>query len=178
LSQVSKVYICVAAGMKMSVDVEYPSDSTVQTYTSLDEKVDLLLERMSECLRLVKQYMQSRTADQNRGDRVVFGFKEVQVLCEKNSLQFKNQTFIQVVKQLRTKYFDELNGRIHFSKDFKQLVLDKTQNKCAKCECCLKGKKYDIDHVRPLSNGGTNYKYYVKHVTRTKQQMNKKTGNL
>jgi 5-methylcytosine-specific restriction endonuclease McrA len=31
-----------------------------------------------------------------------------------------------------------------------------TKNKCAKCEYCLKGKKYDIDHVRPLSNGGTN----------------------
>ena len=63
---------------------------------------------------------------------------------------------MRVVKQLRTKYFDEINGRIHFSKEFKQLVLDKTKNKCAKCECCLKGKKYDIDHVRPLSNGGTN----------------------
>ena len=34
--------------------------------------------------------------------------------------------------------------------------LDKTKNKCGKCECCLEGKKYDIDHVRPLSNGGTN----------------------
>jgi hypothetical protein len=35
-------------------------------------------------------------------------FREVKVLCEKNSLPFKNQTFMQVVKQLRTKYFDEI----------------------------------------------------------------------
>ena len=83
-------------------------------------------------------------------------FKEVKALCEKNSLPFKNQTFMQVVKQLRTKYFDEINGRIHFSKEFKQLVLNKTKSKCAKCECDLKGKKYDVDHIRPLSNGGTN----------------------
>ena len=83
-------------------------------------------------------------------------FKEVKVLCEKNDLSFKNQTFMYVVKQLRTKYFDELNGRIHFNKEFKQLVLDKSKNKCAKCDCCLKGKKNEIDHIRPLSNGGTN----------------------
>jgi hypothetical protein len=68
-------------------------------------------------------------------------FQEVKVLCEKNSFPFKNQTFMQVVKQLRTKYSDEINGRIHFSKEFKQLLLDKTKSNCAKCECCLKGKK-------------------------------------
>jgi energy-coupling factor transporter ATP-binding protein EcfA2 len=94
------------------------------------------------------------TCDPNDTNQITF--KEVQVLCEKNSLPFKNQTFMQVVKQLSTKYFDELNGRIHFSKDFKQLVLDKSKNTCTKCACCLKGKKYDIDHIRPLSNGGTN----------------------
>jgi 5-methylcytosine-specific restriction protein A len=76
----------------------------------------------------------------------------VNSICEKYDISHYGF----VVKPLRTKYFDELNDRIHFSKDFKQLVLDKTKNKCEKCECCLKGKKYDIDHVRPLSNGGTN----------------------
>ena len=44
-------------------------------------------------------------------------FREVKVLCEKNSLPFKNQTFMQVVKQLRTRFFDEINGRIHFTKE-------------------------------------------------------------
>ncbi len=35
-------------------------------------------------------------------------FKEIKVLCEKNSIPFKNQTFTQLVTQLRVKYFDEL----------------------------------------------------------------------
>ena len=60
----------------MSVEVEYSSDSTVRKYASLDEKVDLLIERMSECVRLVREYMhQNRMEDgqYHPGDRVVFG---------------------------------------------------------------------------------------------------------
>ena len=83
-------------------------------------------------------------------------YKEVKVLCEKNELPFKNQTFMQVVKQLRTKYFDEITGRVKFSKEFKEMVLNKSKNKCAGCKCCLKNKKHDIDHIRSLTNGGTN----------------------
>ena len=57
----------------MSVEVEHASDSTVQRYASLDEKVDLLVEGMSECVRFVKEYMESRTTDQQFGDMQVFG---------------------------------------------------------------------------------------------------------
>jgi 5-methylcytosine-specific restriction enzyme A len=83
-------------------------------------------------------------------------YKEVKVLCEKNDLPFKNQTFMHVVKQLRSKYFDEITGRIKFTKEFKEMVLEKSKKKCTGCKCCLKAKKYDIDHIRPLANGGTN----------------------
>ena len=81
-------------------------------------------------------------------------FREIQVLCEKNNVPFKNQTFTQLIKQIRTKYFDELKGRIKFSKEFKQLVVDKSKNKCACCKCKL--DKFHIDHIKPLSNNGTN----------------------
>jgi 5-methylcytosine-specific restriction enzyme A len=83
-------------------------------------------------------------------------YKEVKVLCEKNDLPFKNQTFMQVVKQLRSKYFDEITGRIKFTKEFKEMVLEKSEKKCAGCECCLESKKYEIDHIKPLASGGTN----------------------
>jgi hypothetical protein len=56
-------------------------------------------------------------------------YKEVKVLCEKNDLPFKNQTFMHVVKQLRSKYFDEITGRIKFTKEFKEMVLEKSKNK-------------------------------------------------
>jgi 5-methylcytosine-specific restriction enzyme A len=83
-------------------------------------------------------------------------YKEVKVLCEKNDLPFKNQTFMHVVKQLRSKYFDEITGRIKFTKEFKEMVLEKSEKKCSGCQCCLESKKYDIDHIKPLASGGTN----------------------
>jgi len=82
-------------------------------------------------------------------------FKEIKVLCEKNSIPFKNQTFTQLVTQMRVKYFDELKGRIKFSKEFKQLVLNKSKGKCACCNCKI-DKKFHTDHIIPLSNNGTN----------------------
>lgn len=42
-------------------------------YETVDRKTDLLIERMSECVRFVQEYMRYRTAEQNMGDRVVFG---------------------------------------------------------------------------------------------------------
>ncbi len=82
-------------------------------------------------------------------------FKEIRVLCDKNNEPFKNQTFTRLIKQIRTKYFDELKGRIIFSKEFKQLVLNKSKNKCACCKCKLEDK-YHIAHIISLANNGTN----------------------
>jgi hypothetical protein len=79
------IYVCV--GIKMSVEVEQASDRTVQSYATLDEKVDLLVERMRECVRFVKVYMDSRTSDQKLGDKYTFGvmMKEFPVCIDKLS---------------------------------------------------------------------------------------------
>ena len=39
------------------------SDNSVQRYETVDEKVDLVIERMSECLRLVLEFMESKKVD-------------------------------------------------------------------------------------------------------------------
>jgi 5-methylcytosine-specific restriction endonuclease McrA len=74
----------------------------------------------------------------------------------KNNLAFKNQTSMQVVKKLRSKYYEEIYGRIQFSVESKPLVWDKSKNKCTKCDGYLKGKQYEIHHIRPLLNAGNN----------------------
>jgi hypothetical protein len=73
----------------------------------------------------------------------------------KKNVPFKNQTFIQLVTQIRVKHYDEFKGIIQFSKDFKQRVSNKTDGKYACCNCKI-SKKYHIDHIKPLSNNGTN----------------------
>ena len=63
--------IYVAVGVKMDV----PGETTTKRYASMDEKVDLLIERMSECVRLVRGYMDQNMLDgqHHPGDRAVFG---------------------------------------------------------------------------------------------------------
>jgi hypothetical protein len=48
------------------------ADSMVKC-ESVDQKTDLLIERMSECVRFVQEYMRDRTPEQHIGDRSVFG---------------------------------------------------------------------------------------------------------
>jgi E3 ubiquitin-protein ligase XIAP/baculoviral IAP repeat-containing protein 2/3 len=73
LNKITVVYIYVSIGIKMSVEVEQASDRTEQRYATLDEKVGLLVERMRECVRFVQLYMESRTSDQQLGDKITFG---------------------------------------------------------------------------------------------------------
>ena len=58
-------------------------------------------------------------------------------------------------KELLDKHFN--TPRIKFSKTEREILL-KTQN--SKCKMCneILSKSYEIDHIRPLSNGGTNEK--------------------
>ncbi len=57
--------------------------------------------------------------------------------------------------QIGIKHYDELKGRIKFSKELKQLVSNKSNGKCACCNCIL-DNKFHTDHIIPLSNNGTN----------------------
>jgi hypothetical protein len=49
------------------------SNRIVQRYVTVDQKVELLIERMSTCVRLVRAYMTGRTPAQNMRDRIMFG---------------------------------------------------------------------------------------------------------
>jgi hypothetical protein len=89
------------------------------------------------------------TCDPNDVNQI--SFKAIKALCEKNSISFKNQTFTQFITQIRIKYFDELKGRNKFSKEFKQLVLNKSNGKCACCNSKIENK-YHTDHIIPLAN--------------------------
>ena len=57
------------------MDVPRETDVTAayEVYTSLDKKVDLLIERMSECVSFARAHMSKRTEEQQVGDMVSFG---------------------------------------------------------------------------------------------------------
>jgi hypothetical protein len=53
--------------------MDMPGETNVKVYKKLDEKVDLLIERMSECVRFAREFMGNRTEEQKVGDMVSFG---------------------------------------------------------------------------------------------------------
>lgn len=73
--------------------------------------------------------------------------------CQKNNIKYTNQGFGTIVNQLLDR-FDGKEKRIYLSKEQKHEVRQKTNGLCAICN--LKAKKYEYDHIQPLSNGGNN----------------------
>ena len=83
-------------------------------------------------------------------------YKQVKYLCEKNEIEFKNQTFMQLIKQIKNNFFNEKNGRIQFTKEQRAAVLNRFNCKCNICDCTITDDTFEIDHKRSLANGGTN----------------------
>ncbi len=52
-------------------------------------------------------------------DNNIINYNTVKLLCEKHEIDWNNlnQTYISFIFQLKTKFFDEINGRVEFSKE-------------------------------------------------------------
>ena len=81
-------------------------------------------------------------------------YKKVMELCKKNNIEFKNQSFVTLINQLKDIFFNDVNKRSKTDKNFREQILKKFNNKCNICKC--KVEDFHIDHIRPLSNGGSN----------------------
>ena len=82
-------------------------------------------------------------------------YKDVRRLCNKVEIEFKNQSFSHLVKELKKRFLDARTQRHQPTKEERQKLLDKADG-C--CECCKKEikKAFDVDHIIPLAEGGTN----------------------
>ena len=85
-------------------------------------------------------------------------YNHVKKLCDKFHIQFTNQTFSTFVMNLREQYFKQDNQRIRFSPEQRENIFNRFNKKCCNKECQkeLNIKKFEIDHIIPLSAGGTN----------------------
>ena len=86
-------------------------------------------------------------------DCVHVNYKMVMYYCLKNEIEFKNQTFPALVKQCREKYFKSLKVRQEIPEEDKSLLVLKSQGKCNLCKD-EHNNIYEIDHIRPIANGG------------------------
>ena len=77
----------------------------------------------------------------------------IHTLCNKADIKFNNQSLGQLICQIRDKFF--IIKRAKFSKEQREFIKKEQGDKCAKCKLELH-EKYHIDHIEPLSAGGSN----------------------
>ena len=81
-------------------------------------------------------------------------YKVVQQLCKQNKIEFRNQSFVTLLNQLKDIFYGDVNKRVNFDIEFRETLLKKYNNKCNICN--KKIDSFHIDHVKPLSAGGSN----------------------
>jgi 5-methylcytosine-specific restriction endonuclease McrA/DNA replication protein DnaC len=80
-------------------------------------------------------------------------WNKVNDICIKEGIRFTNQSFGTFISQIRDKYF--MTNRIKLTKAQKKSIKSEQEEKCNICSELLE-KTFHIDHIKPLSSGGTN----------------------
>ena len=91
-------------------------------------------------------------------------YKVVRKLCKKNSIEFKNQSFVSLINQLKDIFFNDVNKRVNFDQEFRNKILGRYKNKCNICQEKVENirinnimpNNFRIDHIMPISAGGSN----------------------
>ena len=84
---------------------------------------------------------------------VGFTWQKVQEICKKADIPFDNQSIGGLLIQLKDKFF--IPKREKFTNEQRENIAKEQYLKCIMCDDEL-SKKFHIDHIQPISNGGTN----------------------
>jgi hypothetical protein len=87
-------------------------------------------------------------------DQSTTNWKDVKALCEKNNVDFKNQTLASLVKEMRDRFYDSKSLRVDLTAE-----KEKMHKECGICTDCKKKitlKGCHLDHILPLACGGDN----------------------
>ena len=97
-------------------------------------------------------------ADQNsvaKYSSLDIDYKVIQKLCKDHEIEFKNQTIVQLTRQLCDRHINEKNKRKVFTRAEREEFLN-NHPCCEECDKTLTMSNFQIDHIHPLSAGGTN----------------------
>jgi hypothetical protein len=89
-------------------------------------------------------------------DDVICDYKYIKSECEKLNIPFKNQSFAQLITQLKRRYYDNINKRKVFNMCERIELWKLKDHVCSTCHKDVKATNFQIDHIKPLSIGGTN----------------------
>jgi GTPase SAR1 family protein len=84
-------------------------------------------------------------------------YKVIQDLCTQHDVEFKNQTIVQLTRELCDKFINTQNQRKKFSREERvEFLLAHPSCEIDDCGKTLTMSNFEIDHIHPLSAGGTN----------------------
>jgi 5-methylcytosine-specific restriction protein A len=107
------------------------------------------------------------TIDPN--DLELMSWKRIKELCSQHKQEFKNQSFSQLISELKQKHFDTVTARHRFSKEERIDLYSKSQI-CQACEKKVTLATFELDHILALANGGTNELDNIQMLCKTCHQ--------
>jgi hypothetical protein len=108
----------------------------------------------------------------NPGDKRI-NVEITKKICEKAGIMFNNQSIGTLLADLQKHFFKPIREVI--SKETRREIFNEQCGKCADCNEDL-GDKYELDHIQPLSGGGTNDRDNLEflckacHVEKSKEE--------
>ena len=81
-------------------------------------------------------------------------WQDIQSICLNNDMEFKNQSFGTLILDLMNSFYKA--KRVQFPKELVKEILESQSHTCIDCKSTLQNNKYEVDHKRPLANGGNN----------------------
>jgi hypothetical protein len=152
--------------------INYKSSSIIYSRTETTNINDIL-KKVIEHYNIVPKNIISRnrssiasfefTINKNKykvfndpNDLSFVNWKRVKDICDKNTIEFTNQTFNSVMTLIRNRIIDEKHHRKKFSNEERLNILNIKGHVCNTCKSKVIDCKFDLDHIIPLAKNGTN----------------------
>jgi len=146
--------------------MNYEKATIIYSQTNLNEELDLIIENYNYIPEIKNHRYTITQIDFKKDDKDIIlvidpniehgmSYKDVLQLCKRTEIEFKNQSFSHLIKELKKRFLDTRIPRHQPTKEERQKLFDKADGCCELCKKELK-KTFDIDHIIPLAEGGTN----------------------
>ena len=146
--------------------MEYKNCTIIYTQTNLNAILDDIILKYQYVPKIKNQKYMVTQINFNKdnldivlvidpNDEHIMTYKDVKIICDKTKIEFKNQSFGQLINQLKERFFNSKSIRHVFTKE-ERLKMYKDQPNCQSCNKELTEKNFHIDHIIPLACGGSN----------------------
>jgi 5-methylcytosine-specific restriction protein A len=154
--------------IKITDLTKYKNCTIIYTQNNLNEELDAIIATYDYIPKIKNQQYNVTQIHYNKdnidivlaidpNDPNMMTYKDIQALCVKAKIEFRNQSFGALISQMKEKFLNSKSIRHNFTKEERnQMYLDHPN--CQMCEKKLTEKNFQIDHILPLACGGSNHK--------------------